>query len=476
MLIIGRKQEQDELRRYSESDRPEFVVVYGRRRVGKTYLVKEFFNNEFSFFATGVLEGDMSVQLRSFGGSLREHGDDTPSMPSDWFEAFERLKALLQRDDVARDAASGKKVVFLDELPWFDTPRSNFRQALDLFWNGWASSQPQVMLLVCGSATSWIVGNLLQSRGGFHNRLTGRIPVEPFTLSECDEYFTVKGMASSREQVVMSYMAFGGVPYYLDLLDRRLSVAQNIDNLCFAKRGALRHEFDELYRSLFSNAERHLSVVRALASRKGGLTRKEIEAKTSIAGGGTLTKTLSELEQCGFVRKYHDFTRRENSAYYQLVDPFTLFYLTFMDKLSTDAAGTWLEGIGTPRRNAWAGHAFELVCLWHVAQMKSALGVSGISADVCAWRSRDSDPGAQIDLLISRGDGVVNVCEMKYSDGQFAIDKAYDQSLRNKLATFASETGTKKALQLTMVTMNGVLRNKYWGTVQREITADDLFS
>lgn len=495
MRIIGRKREQRELRRYCESGRPEFVVVYGRRRVGKTFLVREYFGNSFAFHATGIAGGNAAVQLRSFCGSIREHGG-AAEVAKDWFDAFDQLKALLQRDDVPRDGIGGKRVVFIDEMPWLDTPRSNFRSALELFWNGWASAQPDILLIVCGSATSWVIKNLLKERGGLHNRVTGRLHLEPFTLGECEEYYRQNGVAMTRNQMIESYMVFGGIPFYLDLFDRRLGLVQNVDRLCFAPSGQLRGEFDELYRSLFKHADRHVKVVRALAKRTSGATRAEIERAAKIAGGGTLTETLDELEQCGFVRRYRDFTKPSRDAVYQLIDPFTLFYLRFME--GTDDERFWSNHLGDAGYRSWSGRAFELVCLLHTAQMKEALGISGISTSACAWRSATSgsnpaaDPGqpadldlgthgpgtrgAQIDLLLDRADGVVNVCEMKFSQSEFVIDKAYDQVLRNKLAVFAAETGTHKALHLTMVTSCGVARNQYAGIVQSEIVGDDLFA
>lgn len=474
MAIIGRERERDELQRLCDSPRPEFVAIYGRRRVGKTFLVREFFNYTFSFYATGTVEGSMGDQLRAFNGFLHEYGDTGSEAPSDWLDAFSRLRALLESDRVRRDPACGKRVVFIDEMPWLDTPRSNFKQALDLFWNGWASTQKDLILIVCGSATSWIIRNLLRSRGGLHNRITGRLHLHPLTLPECERYYEVNEIRFARQQMVESYMVFGGIPYYLDLLDRRLSLAQNVDSLCFAPDGALRHEFDELYRSLFRNADGHIAVVRALNRRKAGCTRKEIIERTGIGAGGTLSKTLEELEQCGFVMRYRDFTKKERGAIYQLVDPFTLFYLRFMEG-RLEGEGAWEAHQGTPAYHAWSGLAFEMTCLAHEKQLKTALGIQAIASSTSAWRSGDPESKAQIDLLIDRADGVINACEMKYSQVAFAIDKSLDAELRERIEAFRAETGTRKAVRLTMVCPYGVKRNKYWGIVSNEITFEDLF-
>ena len=473
MSIIGRKKEIDILDACLRSGRPEFLAVYGRRRVGKTFLVREYFKDEFSFYATGVAGGKTRDQLKAFADSLRRYGSPERTVPRDWFEAFSRLRDVLERDDVRRDRASGRIVVFLDELPWLDTARSDFRSALDFFWNGWASARADMMLVACGSATSWIITHLVNDRGGFHNRLTRQIHLQPFTLAECEELYRANGVAFGRQQVVESYMVFGGVPYYLNLVDRRSSLAQNIDQLCFEEAGQLRHELDRLFSSLFKHAHKHIAIVHELAKRRGGMTRAELAGVSAIGDGQQLTRALEELVQCGFVRRYRDFVKSQRGARFQLIDPFTLFSIRFLEGSS---GPFWSERVNTPAYYSWRGGAFELVCLIHSAQIKEALRVGGVSSVESAWRSARSEPGAQVDLVIDRADGVVNLCEMKCTDGQFAIDKAYDANLRNKAAAFVAETGTRKAVHITMVTMNGLAHNAYWGTVQNELTADDLFS
>lgn len=472
MKLVGRETQRKELDRYCESPRPEFVVVYGRRRVGKTFLVREYFHNDFAFYATGVAGGRMADQLKSFNMSLERAG--APGTAGNWYEAFEQLRKLLERPDAHRDFRCGKLIVFIDEMPWFDTQRSGFLQALELFWNGWASAQPDILLIACGSATAWIVGNLLQNHGGLHNRVTGRILLDPFTLGECEEYYNTNGIVFSRHEMIESYMVFGGIPFYLDLLDSRLGLVQNIDRLCFSRGGNLRNEFDELCRSLFKHADLHIGVLRTLSSRLYGMSRDELIRGLGVSSGGTFSTVVDELELCGFLRRYRDFARKSRDEVYQIVDPFVLFWLQFVEG-STDERW-WSANYGSARLRSWSGRAFEMVCLQHVPQIQRALGIWGISSDACAWRSKSPGQGAQIDLVIERADGVVNLCEMKFCDGPFAIDKAYDQVLRTKRAVFASETGTKKALHLTLVSPDGILPNMYRGTVQSVITGNDLFA
>lgn len=470
--LIGRTRELHLLDQCCESGKPEFVAVYGRRRVGKTFLVRKYFGNRFSFYATGIADQNMRAQLKAFNLSLIEHGASERSTPSDWFEAFARLKTLLSSETVRRDKASCRRVVFLDELPWFDTPRSSFRAALDWFWNGWASACDDMMLIACGSATSWMLDNLVEDHGGFYNRVTRQIRLVPFTLAETEQLLLSNQVDLPRQQTVEAYMVFGGIPHYLNLIDRRSSLAQNIDQLCFSQAGELRHESDRLFKSLFRHADIYEAIVRELAKRLIGRTRTELAAVRDIGGGKALTKALRELEQCGFIRRYRNYRANKNGHYYQLIDPFTLFSLRFLDGLSQNS---WMEYLGTPSYHAWTGNAFELVCLLHVRQLKQALGIAGVQTQESAWRSKTSDPGAQIDLLIDRKDAVIDLCEMKYSGAPFVVDADYARRLSTKLETFRAEERPGKALHLVLVAMSGVARNAHYHVLTNTIDSDDLF-
>ena len=473
MKIIGRKREMDALSMCIESGRPEFVAIYGRRRVGKTYLVKEYFNNQFSFYATGLSEEKTKGQLKAFHESLIAYGSKEKSQPADWFEAFSRLKAILISPDVYREPVNNKIVVFLDEPPWMDTARSDFKCALDYFWNSFGSSMEDLLLIVCGSATSWIVENLLKNRKGFHNRLTRQIHLLPFLLSECEALLANNGMIMTRGQIIECYMAFGGIPYYLNLLDRRLSLAQNIDELCFKEYGTLTSEYENLFHSLFKKPEKHIAIIEALAQTKEGKTRQSLIKSLKIESGALLTKNLLELEQCGFIRKYTNFSKAKNEGFYQLTDPFVLFSLKF---LKEKEHRSWMSYLNSPSYNAWRGNAFEIVCLNHISQIKAALGISGVDTSEYAWKSTISVPGAQIDLLIDRKDGVINLCEMKFSNDLYEISRDEYEKLQNRLSSFQKETDTAKAIHITLITANSFVKNKYSGIVQNVITGDDLFT
>ncbi|MDR3305627.1 MAG: AAA family ATPase [Clostridiales Family XIII bacterium] len=471
MRIVGREEEQMDLQEYYDEDRPEFLVVYGRRRIGKTYLIREFFGDRFCFHATGLSKAPKSEQLREFNYALNKYGDGDFPVAGDWFTAFHQLRKLIEKSAIA-----GKKVIFLDEMPWMDTHKSRFISGLESFWNGWASGRPDILLIVCGSSTAWITKKLFRNTGGLYNRVTRRMYLRPFTLKECEEFFDAKGIVYSRQQMVESYMIFGGVPYYLNLMEKRFGLPQNVDLLCFSENGALRGEFDELYASLFENPERHIRIIEAIAKKARGLSREEIVKYAGVADGGGLTKALDELARSDFVRKYYAYGKKERDVLYQLCDPFTLFFLKFMRGNPVVDENYWTHNINSGGRNAWNGYAFEQVCLAHITQIKRKLGILGVSTRVASWRSKETVPGAQIDLVIERGDRVINLCEIKYADKEYEITKDYDEKLRRKRWAFEETLKSGKALHTTLITLYGVKRNKYRFSVQSEVLMDDLFA
>ena len=463
MNIIGRSKEIDFLNQCVNSKKPEFVVVYGRRRVGKTFLIKEYFNNDFSFYATGMLNGKTKNQLHAFGEALKTYGDKEKNTPIDWFEAFRRLRFLLDSENVIRDPVGKKRIVFLDEVPWMDTARSDFKPALDYFWNSWASTQTDLLFIICGSATSWIINNILFDKGGFYNRITRQLPLNPFELKECEDFFKNNGIVMSHKQVIDSYLVFGGIPYYLNLFDKRLSLVQNIDNLIFNPQGQLHYEYDHLFESLYKKPKNHIKIISVLAEKKSGMLRTEIAEKSKVPNGEGLTKALNELEQCGFIRKYTNYTKEKNGVFYQLIDCFILFSHNFLNKQTIDS---WQNFYKSPAYYAWRGNAFEILCLNHIPQIKSALGIGGVSTVEYSWSSKQKKNGAQIDLLIDRKDDVINICEMKYTDEEFSIDSKYEKELLHKLELFRNETSPKKALLITLITATGLKKNEYSDVVQ----------
>lgn len=464
--IIGREAEKQLLQSIYNSDKSEFVAVYGRRRVGKTFLIKEYFEDELIFQTAGLARESGRRQIKSFYEDLQEWGlPRQEEQPRDWLDTFMLLRTLIKQSNRER------KVILLDELPWMDTPRSGFVSALEHFWNAWACGRHDIVLIVCGSATSWMMDKLINDHGGLHNRLTHRIQLNTFTLYETELLLSAKGFTLSRYDIAVAYMALGGIPYYLDLLDTRMSLAQNIDQLLFRRNGQLAGEFHNLYAALFRNSADYVCVVEALSRRRAGLTRTEIMQVTGLTSGNGLTTVLRNLETCGFIHQHrHYMAVRSEATIYQLVDFFTLFHFHFLTQRQMDS---WMELQGTTAFHAWAGLTFELLAWHHRRQIKQTLGISGIRTEEYAWRCLDD--GAQIDLVMERADQTINLCEMKFCLEPFTISGDYEAELRHKLSRFSDYTRQRKSLQLTLVTTFGVKAGAHAGIVNNEVTLADLF-
>lgn len=466
-ILIGRKKEKKLLTKIYHSNKSEFVAVYGRRRVGKTFLIREFFNENIVFQSSGLSDGGTKEQLKNFYKSVCRYDNTTPAIPVDWLDAFDLLINYLEKINIDR------KVVFLDELPWMDTPNSGFITALEHFWNGWASARKDIVLIVSGSATSWMMNNLILNYGGLHGRLTQKIFLQPFDLDETNTFLKTKGINLSTYELAECYMIVGGIPYYLEFFDRSLSLAQNIDRLIFNPNGELYREFQAVYNSLFKKPDLYIKTVETLSRKAQGMTRNEIINSLKIKSGNALTSVLSDLEYCGFIRKYNILKSQKNSVY-QLTDFFTLFYFHFVEKSSFYNLQYWSNIQRSSEFYVWAGYTFEMLALQNIEKIKQKLGIAGVMTEVYAWRSKTSNPGAQIDLVIDRNDNTINLCEIKFCESEFEIDKDYDHKLRNKITAFRSETQTKKTVQLTMITTHGLIQNMYSSTVQNEVLMEDL--
>ena len=471
-IMIGRIKEIARLDKSKSHDQSDFIAIYGRRRVGKTYLIREYFNYKFDFYLTGLANATKDQQLLNFHHSLLRQGTiHYDHAPDTWLEAFQRLISHIELITDPR-----KKVIFLDEIPWLDTVKSDFLIGLEHFWNHWASFRKDIILITCGSAASWMIHELINNHGGLHNRVTVRMKIEPFQLKEVELMLRDRNHVLDRYQILQIYMVTGGIPFYLDGLDPGKSAAQNIEEACFREGGFLRQEYKILFASLFKKYQHHEAVVKALASKTKGLTRKEVIVKTGMKSGGGLTRVLNELDESGFISSYTPFQLKSRNTIYRLSDFYTLFYHKFIKESNSYDEGMWINSIESPSYRAWAGYSFEQVCLTHILQIKKALGISGIASKASTWFSRSSEEGAQIDLLIDRKDQVVNICEIKYSIHPYEITKSYNEKLRNKLAVFQKETKTRKALFLTMITTYGLKKNIHSSMIQNEITMDDLFN
>ena len=467
MEIIGRVRERRVLTRCELSDKPEFIVVYGRRRIGKTFLITEHFGNRFAFSLTGISNGSMKDQLREFHRALTKSFRGECRMPGDWYEAFSFLEAELERDNTRV-----KKTIFFDELPWLDTHKSGFLAALEHFWNSYAARRPDIFLIVCGSAASWIINNLIENYGGLHNRVTETIVLEPFTLGECETFYSYKGIAFNRRQIAEAYMILGGIPYYMETLDKMYGLSQNIDLLFYQKNAKLENEFNRLYHSLFRRADNHIAIMETLAKKGPYMTRQELSSASGISDGGGLTKVLSELESCGLIGRVSDFRKNRNGDYFKIIDFYTLYYYKYLEAQKFGDPHFWTNYLTDPSHYAWCGYAFERLCMAHIEQIKQKLGISGVITNVSAFRSRY----AQIDIVIDRRDDTINLCECKFSNKPYVLTDRDAEDLERKKETFLAETRTRKSIHMTMITANGLAHNANRNLIQSEITLDDLFT
>lgn len=470
-ILVGRRAETKQLESIMASKEAEFVVVYGRRRVGKTFLVNTFFHDDYAFKLTGLAKNSKREQLANFTAALNRYGNGKKyTKPRTWFEAFDKLRELLEGLSI-----SGKRIVFIDELPWMDSRGSNLISAIEHFWNDWAVTQNDLVLIVCGSATSWMTKNILKNRGGLHNRVTQKIYVRPFTLAECKEYLGSRGILMEDKEIAECYMIMGGIPFYLKNLRRGASLAQNVDEMFFMERGRLDDEFNALYASLFDKSDNYIKVVEALSSKNKGLTRDEILDATKFESNGHFTTILQNLIDCDFIRCYRGYGNKAKMGIYQLTDPFTLFYYKFIKKYGNTDKPFWQYQTGTRLHDTWAGLAFEQLCLNHHRQIEQALGIAGVTTSIYSWIASAEAEKAQIDLIIKRADKVINVCEMKFYDSDYTMKKKDYEDMERRVRVFRFVNNIRYAIHPVLVTTYGLKQNQYSSIFQNIVTLEDLF-
>jgi len=481
MELIGREWEKRVLQEIYEDKEAHFLAVYGRRRIGKTFLISEFFKDKGIYFEiTGMKGGKMVDQLSHFSfefGRIFEGGNKV-SIPKNWSEAFQMLQSAIEKQE------KKKITLFFDEAPWLASHKSGFLSALEYFWNRYLSKNPRIILIICGSSASWIIKKVIYDKGGLYNRVTKKIHLLPFSLQEVELYLRSRQIELDRKQIVDLYMVFGGVPKYLSYVKRGYSVAQIVSSVCFAAGGALNEEFTALYGSLFENSEQHISVVRALSESIYGMNKNELLAKLKFSSGGTSSQVIQELVDAGFIVYVPPFGKKKVGGRYRICDEYSFFYLSWIKKLANTNLeigdpGFWMKKQGTPAWYAWSGYSFESLCLKHIMQIKQALGIAGVETVASGWWYQSKQPeetGAQIDLVIDRGDRCINLCELKYSDAEFIITKSYAENLRNKKKAFKEKTATKKTIFTTILTPYGAKKNaQYLDCIDREVTLDALF-
>lgn len=474
--LISRTKECAELQRCLESDRSELVIVHGRRRIGKTYLVDKFFNYKYDFSYVGEHNTSATIQIQNFVRAIEKHSKSKHKMKgiSTWYDAFNALEDYLETLPSNR-----KKVVFIDEMPWMDTQRSNFVSALENFWNGWANRRTDIMLIATGSATSWMADKIIGNTGGLHARVTCNLRLSPFTLYETEQYLRLRNCKWDRYQIMQCYMMLGGVPFYLSILNTSDSLAQNIDRLFFFEGAQLKYEFDELYTGLFNKADSYIEVVKLLSENKNGLSREDIVRTTGIEGT-FMSKILKNLERCDFITRWSLYGNNKKNAIYKLTDFFTLFHHKFIETNNTKDEHWWSNNLNSSSVSSWMGLSFELVCQCHHKQIKAALGIAGVGTAISVWRSKANEkngiPGFQIDMIIERADRMIHLCEMKFCKDMYGITEKYETALRERMAFFRLATKNKKSLVHTFITTYGVVDGKHKSIVHSEVKMDDLFN
>lgn len=471
--LIGRKREILELERALSSQRSEFVILYGRRRIGKTFLVRRFFNDRYSFHYVGAHKLRRDAQLANFRDALIRYSKaDVPQLTC-WRQAFHALADYLEQ------CPDSRKVVFFDEMPWMDNIGSDFVREFEYFWASWAQNRDDVLFIGCGSATAWMRDKLESNRGGLHNRITRRIYLRPFYLSECRDYLAAHGFDWDYYQIIQCYMLLGGVPFYLSLLRPDLSLPQNIDHLIYERAGSLRTEFEELYHALFNKADRYIDIVKLLATKRQGFTREEIEHHSAMSGG-TLTRILSNLERCDFIISYAQFGNKKKQTIYRLADFYTLFYLKFVANNRSNDEQYWQHHFMDRSVESWQGFTFEEVCLQHLPQIKQALGISGMATETSTWRysptETNDQKGAQIDLVIKRVDKIVHLVEIKFAERPYTITADYRRRLEERRNLFMDATGITRGVVITFITPMGVAPSANASIMHGQITAKHLFA
>ncbi len=471
-FFVGREEETAALRSLLDFEQSDLVAIIGRRRIGKTYLVKNTFKNQFAYHITGVKNADKMTMIQAFVRKIEEISQSKFPLlvPNNWMEAFRILKNYLLSINGTK-----KKIVFFDEFPWMDSHKSGFLPAFEFFWNDWAVDQ-NIVVIVCGSSTSWMLNNVLNNKAGLHNRITKYIQLAPFSLRETQQLLYAKGIKLPHYEILQLYMALGGVPYYLNEVQNGESPTQNIDNILFSEKSSLKNEFQNLYRALFDQYEKYELVVKTLSMKQKGLTRQEIIEATKISNGGSLTRILTELEECSFVKSFQPFGKERKEVIYRLIDEYSSFYFQFQPDKKT--VGSFIQMSNTTKYKSWAGFAFESLCIKHIQQIKQALGISGIYSTHCSFyaKGKGDEAGFQIDILIDRNDNAINICEMKFYTSEYELTKKEAEKLRLRRELFRSKTHTQKYLINTLITNFGIKTNEHSaGTLDKVLKMEALF-
>ena len=474
--MIGRQDEISIMKGLLDSPNAEMLAVYGRRRVGKTYLIKNVYRSQSWFDFTGTQNATIGNQLFKFTEKLNDYFVDNQILtyPKTWAEAFQLLKKQYLKAPISTE----KRVIFFDEVPWIASRKSNFLEELAYWWNDWASQQ-NLIIVICGSAASWMMSKVINNKGGLHNRVTKKINLKPFTLAETRLFLESQNIQWDDYQIIQFYMTVGGIPSYLQEAKQGQTATQAIDKAFFSKEGSLRNEFINLYEALFDKHQNHISIIKILSEKWSGMTRQEIIAKSKFKDGGGISKILEELEASSFILKMPAFQKKSKDFVYRLIDEYSMFYLKFVEGKAIVAKNEWQLQFTNEKYKIWAGYAFENICIKHAESIKMALGISGIFTETSSYifKSTAEQEGFQIDLLIDRADRAINLCEVKFYNDDFLVSDSIATKLRQKREHFRQITGTKKLLFNTIITTYGVRHSKTsQAQIDQIITMDKLFT
>ncbi len=476
MRIIGREKEQEKLKGALDKEESQLIAVYGRRRVGKTYLIENTLAREIVFDATGIKGANIRTQLSNFKAQIVKRSKKYQKTPTlqNWFDAFQLLQEYIE------SKGKEKKVIYIDEFPWFCGQRSEFLPLFEHFWNNFCAKRKDIIVIVCGSAASFMVNNIIYNKDGLHGRISTTIKLLPFDLYETKEYLKYKKINWDYYDMVQCYMILGGIPHYLNQIDKRYTLPQNIDRLCFEARGQLMNEFDQVLLSLFRNSSLHKSIIIELAQKRIGLTRSALNENLGKGNNSAFTKAIRELEESGFIKECPSFDQKATKSLFRLNDEFCFFYLKYIEPNKGQGEGTWLHLFNSRSFDSWSGFAFEMLCMKHTPQIKAALGIPKVRTTTHSWTSKEAQrssqkSGAQIDMLLKRQDRRIDIVEMKFYNKPYTISKSYRDQMINKKDVFEEEVNPDAALALVMITTFGLKRNTHSNILTDHFTMEDLF-
>ena len=305
--------------------------------------------------------------------------------------------------------------------------------------------------------------------------ITCQIFLRPFSLKETELFMNDRDFGWSRKQIAEAQMVFGGLPFFFDLLNPDESLTWNINMLCFNQHALLRNESKKLLEATLKKSPVYNRIMERLSHNYYGMPKAQCQEELGIPQG-TFTRAVDDLVKCGYVHESKDNYIKGHPLRLQLVDPFLLFHYNFLSKNAPVQVKSFeVYKADTGKYINWRGHAFEVLCLYHIEQIKKALGISGVNTNEYSWISSKKEGGAQIDLVIERDDGIANLCEEKFTDTAFSISSEYEEDLLNKIELYKQETKTKHATKLVLISVEGIKGSAHTEHITRVLTLDDLF-